>query len=121
MAVVLDGSGLTIERLVRIARHGEEVELPPGALERIRACRTMLERKIDAREIMYGVNTGIGELCEVILTDEEIKELKRPEMPAIPVGQRTQSFNEVELGFTEAEAMAEAKRCLRCDLEVTEE
>ena len=41
MAVVLGGSGLTIEALERIARRGEKVELHPGALERIRACRAL--------------------------------------------------------------------------------
>jgi len=57
MTIVLDGSGLTIDNLVRIARQGERVELHPAALERIKSCRAMLEEKIAAREIMYGVNT----------------------------------------------------------------
>ncbi len=77
MTVVLDGSGLTIEKLVRIARHGEKVELHPEALERIKVCRAMLEEKIEAREIMYGVNTGIGEFSEVVLTDEQTKQFQR--------------------------------------------
>ncbi|HEY3250045.1 MAG TPA: aromatic amino acid lyase, partial [Ignavibacteria bacterium] len=59
MSIVLDGYGLTIEKLVSIARHGEKVELHPEALKRIKVCRQMLEEKINAREIMYGVNTGI--------------------------------------------------------------
>ena len=37
----------------------------------------MLEEKIDAHEIMYGVNTGIGEFSEVVLTDEQVKEFQR--------------------------------------------
>jgi len=77
MAIVLDGSSLTIEQLVRIARHGEKVELHPQALERIKACRAMLEEKIQAHEIMYGVNTGIGEFSEVVLDDEQVKEFQR--------------------------------------------
>jgi len=77
MTVVLDGSGLTVEKLVRIARHGEKVELHPGALERIKVCRAMLEEKIVAGEIMYGVNTGIGEFSEVVLTDEQTKQFQR--------------------------------------------
>ena len=77
MAIVLNGTSLTVEELVRIARHGEKVELAPEALERIRACRAMLEEKIDAREIMYGVNTGIGEFSEVVLTDEQVKQFQR--------------------------------------------
>ena len=77
MAIIIDGTGLTIEKLVRIARHGEKVELAPEALERIKACRAMLEKKIDAHEIMYGVNTGIGEFSEVVLTDEQVKDFQR--------------------------------------------
>ncbi|MFN7987881.1 MAG: aromatic amino acid ammonia-lyase [Thermoanaerobaculia bacterium] len=77
MAIVLNGSSLTVPDLVRVARHGEKVELAPEALERIRACRAVLEEKIDAHEIMYGVNTGIGEFSEVVLTDEQVKDFQR--------------------------------------------
>jgi histidine ammonia-lyase len=77
MAIILEGSGLTIEKLERIARRGEKVELHPEALERIRVCRAMLEDKIRAREIMYGINTGIGELSEVVLDDEQVKQFQR--------------------------------------------
>ena len=65
MFIVLDGSGLTIEKVVRIARLEEKVELDKSALERIKICRAMLEEKIKAKEIMYGVNTGIGEFSEI--------------------------------------------------------
>jgi histidine ammonia-lyase len=77
MAIVLNGSSLTVENLVRIARHREKVELAPEALERIRVCRRVLEEKIDAHEIMYGVNTGIGEFSEVVLTDEQVQQFQR--------------------------------------------
>ncbi len=77
MAIVLDGSGLTIEKIVKIARQNEKVELPPDAVERIKKCRAMLEKKIEAREIMYGVNTGIGEFSEVVLTDEQMRQFQR--------------------------------------------
>ncbi len=77
MAIVLNGSGLTVEKLVRIARHNEKVELCPEALERIKKCRAMLEKKIEAKEIMYGVNTGIGEFSEVVLDDDQVKEFQK--------------------------------------------
>lgn len=77
MSVVINGSGLTIEKLVSIARHNEKVELSADALERIKACRAMLEKKIDAHEIMYGVNTGIGEFSEVVLNDDQVKEFQK--------------------------------------------
>ncbi len=77
MAFILDGNNLTIEKVVDVARGGEKVELAPEAKERIQKCRGLLEEKIQKREIMYGVNTGIGELAEVALTDEQVKQYQR--------------------------------------------
>ncbi|MBE0433474.1 aromatic amino acid lyase [candidate division WOR-3 bacterium] len=77
MAIVLDGESLTIEKLVSIARHNEEVEIAPAALQRIKECRAMLEDKIKAHEIMYGVNTGIGEFSEIVLNDDQIKDFQK--------------------------------------------
>jgi len=77
MTVVLTGSGLTIEKLVKISRNNEKVELHTSALNRIIDCRKMLEKKIKAREIMYGINTGIGEFSEVILNDKQVKEFQK--------------------------------------------
>jgi histidine ammonia-lyase len=77
MTITLDGSSLTIEKLVTIARHGEKVELAPAALERIKVCRAMLEEKLANKEIMYGTNTGIGEFSEKILNDDQVKEFQK--------------------------------------------
>lgn len=77
MAVVLDGKHLTIEQMVAIARHNEKVEIHPESTEEIKKCRAMLEEKLKAREIMYGTNTGIGELSEVVLTDEQVTQFQR--------------------------------------------
>ena len=77
MTYIIKGAGLTIEDVVKVARHNEKVELHPEALERIKKCRAMLEKKIIAGEIMYGVNTGIGEFSEVVLTDDQVKEFQK--------------------------------------------
>jgi len=77
MAIIITGSGLTIEKLVNVARYNEKVELHPDALKLIEACREMLEKKIKAHEIMYGVNTGIGEFSEVVLNDDQIKDFQK--------------------------------------------
>ena len=77
MTIIVNGSGLTIEKLVNVARFNEKTELHPDALKRIVACRAMLEKKIKAHEIMYGVNTGIGEFSEVVLNDNQIKDFQK--------------------------------------------
>jgi len=77
MSIDLNGTGLTIEDVVRVARHNEKVTLRPEAEKRIKKCRAMLEKKIKAKEIMYGVNTGIGEFSEVVLNDEQIEKFQK--------------------------------------------
>ena len=74
MAVVLDGNSLTVEQVVRVARLGEKVELTAESEARINRCRRMVEKKIEAGEVMYGINTGIGEFSETMLSDEEVKQ-----------------------------------------------
>ncbi|MFO8087622.1 MAG: aromatic amino acid ammonia-lyase [Bacteroidales bacterium] len=73
----ITGKGLTIENVVSVAREGEKVALSADAISRIDTCRAMLERKIDANEIMYGVNTGIGEFSEVVLDDDQVKDFQK--------------------------------------------
>jgi len=75
--IEITGSGLTIEKLVDVARNNEKVALHPEALERIKKCRAMLEKKLDAHEIMYGVNTGIGEFSETILSDDQVEKFQK--------------------------------------------
>lgn len=77
MSLIIKGSGLTIEDVVDVSRNGKKVELHPDSLEKIKKCRAMLEKKIQAREIMYGVNTGIGEFSEIVLDDEQIKDFQK--------------------------------------------
>ena len=77
MTIAIDGSGLTVERLVSVARSGESVEITPDAVDRIKVCRVMLEEKLADGEIMYGINTGIGEFAAVVLNDEQVKQFQR--------------------------------------------
>ena len=77
MAITLTGKTLTIEDIEAVARRGEKVELHPEAMERIRVCRAFIEERLAAHEIMYGVNTGIGEFSEVVLDDDQVRDFQR--------------------------------------------
>ncbi len=77
MPIIVDGHHLKVEDIVKVARKNEPIELHPGAKKRIDECRALLEDKIQKREIMYGVNTGIGELSEVVLTQEQVEQYQR--------------------------------------------
>ncbi len=75
--LIITGSNLTIEDVVKVARNYEKVELHPDALDRIKFCRKMVDRKLEAKEIMYGVNTGIGEFSEVVLDEDQVKQFQK--------------------------------------------
>ncbi len=77
MSLEVGNAPLTLEDVERVARFGEKVGLSSEARERIRICRGMLERKIEAGEIMYGVNTGIGEFSEVVLDEDQVRNFQK--------------------------------------------
>jgi histidine ammonia-lyase len=77
MTITIKGEGLTIEKLVNVARYNEKIKLDPKSIDRIKKCRKMLEKKIESKEIMYGVNTGIGEFSEIVLNDKQIKNFQK--------------------------------------------
>ena len=61
MSIILDGKTLTIEKVHRISRGLEKVSLSKNSIDKINQCRKMVEDKIDKKEIVYGINTGIVE------------------------------------------------------------
>jgi len=77
MTVILDGSSLSIQKLVNIAREGENVEIPEIAIKRITRCRDVFEEKLRAGEIIYGVNTGVGELSETVLDNRQMEQAQK--------------------------------------------
>ena len=77
MAIVLGDIQLSTDDLVQIARFNEPVELHSDAFARIKICREMLEEKIKSREIMYGVNTGIGEFSEIVLDKKQLQDFQK--------------------------------------------
>ena len=77
MIVTINGKELTIEKLVAVARNNVQVKLSEGSITRINKCRELVENKISAGEIMYGINTGIGEFSETILKPDQIKDFQK--------------------------------------------
>jgi histidine ammonia-lyase len=60
MTVVLTGTTLALEDVVRVARARERVELDVGAVARMRASRDVVEGALARGEQVYGFSTGVG-------------------------------------------------------------
>jgi len=83
----------------------------------------MIDKYISGQEVkrQYKVTRPAMRVEAIELSDEEIAQLRKPSLPVLPVEDRKGNFAEVEFGFTEEMAVREAKRCLRCDLQLGEE
>jgi len=74
--VVLTGNDLTIEDIVAIGVGDKKVAIDAKALERCRQSREYLKQEIDAKRIIYGVNTSFGPMCNKIIGDGDIEALQ---------------------------------------------
>jgi histidine ammonia-lyase len=76
-AVVLDAGALRIDDVVSVARRDASVEIGPTAWLRLAAARAVVEKVIKRGEVVYGVNTGFGELSRVHIPEGDLATLQR--------------------------------------------
>jgi histidine ammonia-lyase len=74
--IELDGSSLTLERLIAIADRNEPVALAPSARERVGAARAVVDRRARGDEPAYGINTGFGSFADVKIAPDALEELQ---------------------------------------------
>ena len=74
--IFLDGNSLTFEQVYRVAIDGARVALAPGARKAMARSRAVVERVIASDSTAYGVNTGFGELAEVRISRDQIRQLQ---------------------------------------------
>jgi len=75
--MIIGNEKLTIEKVIKVARFNKKVELHTSAIQRINNCRSMLEDKIKSGEVIYGLNTGIGEFSEIVLDKKQLKDFQK--------------------------------------------
>ena len=74
--ILLDGSSLTIEQLLKIADEHEPVSLAGTARDRVRASRAVVERRAQGDEPAYGINTGFGSFADVKIAPDALEALQ---------------------------------------------
>tara|TARA_Y100000814_G_scaffold162010_1_gene118322 strand:- start:547 stop:2076 length:1530 start_codon:yes stop_codon:yes gene_type:complete len=77
MSLTITGHDLKIKDVVDVSRNYKKVVLSEDSIFKIKQCRKLVEDKINAGEIMYGINTGIGEFSETILNPDQIKDFQK--------------------------------------------
>ena len=74
--IQLDGSSLTLEDLVAIARGAAAVGLTEPARARVRAARALVDDFARRDEPAYGINTGFGDFAEVRIPADSLGALQ---------------------------------------------
>jgi len=72
MTVTIDGSSLTLEEVVQVARGYVKVELDGEARKKMNQSRELIESILAEKKVVYGVNTGFGKLSNVSVSEDEI-------------------------------------------------
>ena len=72
--VEITGDGLTINRVASVARQDSRVELSSNraVINKISSSRQLLEKKLAAGEVIYGVNTGFGGNVRFLIPDTDL-------------------------------------------------
>ncbi len=73
----LNNQAYTVQELEALIASKQKVELGNNAIEKIAACRKYLDEKVStSNELIYGVNTGFGSLCNEAISINDLQKLQ---------------------------------------------
>ena len=74
--MIIEGGKLTLDDVVRVARYGEKVEISEKSLRIVDEGRRRLEYMLEGDAVIYGINTGLGDLVNVKINKKDRKKLQ---------------------------------------------
>jgi histidine ammonia-lyase len=84
--VVLTGADLTVAAVEAVARHGARAALDVHARERMQESRDVIDRLVEAGEVVYGVTTGFGDLATTFVPPSDAARLQENLLVSHAVG-----------------------------------
>lgn len=68
---------LSLENIETILQDNQPLHLSEDAQRRLQHCRAYLEDKLHhSKDLIYGINTGFGSLCNIRISDSDIEQLQ---------------------------------------------
>ena len=65
--IIIIDEKITIDDIIKVSRYNKKVELSLDSIKRIKKARNYIDEKTDSGTLIYGVNTGVGKLCNTIV------------------------------------------------------
>ena len=75
--IELNGMELTIEQVIAVARHNEQVRISETAKEKINRARAYVDEKLAQKAVIYGLTTGFGKFSDTFVPEQETAALQR--------------------------------------------
>ncbi len=75
-SIFINGKSLTLKDYEKVALHNCRVELDSAAYTRVMENRKALESVVENGNVIYGINSGFGPMCNRIIPSESIDELQ---------------------------------------------
>jgi len=116
---VIKVNARTLETSIKGVFAGGDVVLGPAsviqAIAQGRQAASYIDKYLGGSGVIDEVLVPLEKAEPYFGSEEGFAERRRAKMPSIGIEERLAGFTEVELGYDEAVARAEASRCLRCD------
>jgi len=77
VSVTLNSSGLSMDEVVRVARHGEKLTISQEALDKMAITRAHIESLAAGETPVYGISTGFGALANQHIAPEDRVQLQK--------------------------------------------
>ena len=75
--IELNGMELTIEQVIAVARHNEQVRISEPAKQKIDRARAYVDEKLAQKAVIYGLTTGFGKFSDTFVPEQETAALQR--------------------------------------------
>ncbi len=77
-SILLDKKSLSFDALVPLARGGDvAITLPSASIAAVKKARAIVEKHVEAGDVVYGLTTGFGRLKNVAIARSDLAELQR--------------------------------------------
>ncbi len=74
--ITLNGSGLNLEKFIRISRFKEEVCIGDEQIKLVNKAHRYVKHVVDSEKPVYGINTGFGKLSDVPVGKKDVSKLQ---------------------------------------------
>ena len=75
--IILNGENLSLDQFIKGVRNGKHILLSEDAEKRVINARRMIADALNSKRIIYGLTTGFGALSDVVISEEQTKQLQK--------------------------------------------